>query len=378
MKTGRKNILYASSWYPNDDQPFLGNFVRRQAQLLATEHNVTVINTVPSPKLKEIRTEKTNEGDLQEIIVHHPQGTSLISKRKNQKKALKAGIKQLEMEPDVLLTQILLPKGWQFEILKDKFNIPWIHLEQGSYFRHSVRKRWNVVQRVIVKKCQHSIDRLLAASEFVKKDIQEVFPDINIGILPNHVNTEIFKPEPDHARSEVTKFLHISTLDPKTKNPTGMIDACKFIKDTTEFKFVFTIISDGDTSSIEEYIKELGLEETVLVMGAKKWEELPKYYRNSDAFVLNSIYETFSIVLAESWASGLPTITTQVGIGFELPSELGYNTIINDPESLAKAMIRFIKREDEFNAEAIRKKGETFSAENVLKILNKEIEDVCA
>lgn len=378
MSSEKKNILFASSWYPNDDHPYLGNFVRRQAQLLATEHAVTVINTVPSPSLKEIRTEKTNEGSLQEIIVHHPQGTSLISKRKHQKKALKAGIKQLEMEPDVLLTQILLPKGWQFEILKDKFQIPWIHLEQGSYFRSSERKKWNVVQRVILKKCEKAIDRLLASSEFVKKDIQEVFPNMNIGILPNHVNTEIFKPDIDHTANEVTRFLHVSTLDPKTKNPRGIIDACKFICETTDYKFELTIISDGDTGPIEEYINQLELEKIIQVIGAKKWEELPKYYRSSDAFILNSIYETFSIVLAESWACGLPVITTPVGIGYELPQELGYNTIIDDPESLAEAMIKIIQKEYSFDVNAIRKKGELFSAESVLKILNKEINDVCA
>lgn len=376
MATSRKNILFASSWYPNDENPFLGNFVRRQAQLLATEHSVTVINTVPSASLKEIRIENTNEGDLQEIIVHHPKGTSLISKRKYQKKALKAGIKQIENKPDVLLTQILLPKGWQFELLKSTFDIPWIHLEQGSYFRASERKRWSVIHRVIVKKCERSIDRLLAASEFIKNDLKEVFPEKEIGLLANHVNTEIFKPGDENTENEVTKFLHVSTLDPNTKNPIGIIDACKMVSDTTDKQFELTIVSDGDVDPIKDYIKKLGLTKSIKVTGAKKWEKLPKFYRDSDAFILNSIYETFSIVLAESWACGIPTITTPVGIGYQLSPELGYNTEINNPESLANAMIQMINEKDQFSSDKIRQKGLEFSAENILHTLNKELDRV--
>lgn len=377
MKTARKNILFASSWYPNDDSPFLGNFVRRQAQLLSTEHTVTVINTVPSPALKEIRIENTFDGELQEIIVHHPQGSSLISKRKQQKKALKAGIKQIENKPDVLLTQIFLPKGWQFELLKNAFDIPWIHLEQGSYFRASERKKWSVVQRVIVKKCESAINKLLASSEFIKNDLKEVFPGKNIDVLPNHVNTDLFHPRSEERQDGVTRFLHVSTLDPKTKNPLGIIDACKILSDSTSKDFELTIVSDGNTDPISEYIERLDLSEKVTVTGSKKWEELPQFYQNSDAFILNSIYETFSIVLAESWACGIPVITTPVGIGYNMPGELGYNTTINDPNSLAEAMLKMMEGKSQFDKEKIRQKGMEYSAQNVLNTLNQYLNDVC-
>lgn len=372
-----KNILFASSWYPNESDPFLGNFVRRQALLLSQTHHVAVLNTVPRSTADTISVDKRTEGNLTEIYVYHPQGESLFSKRRLQKKALNRGIKELSYKPDVLMTQIMLPKGWQFDLLMKKFNIPWIHLEQGSYFRISERKNWSFLQKMIIRKCNRSIDSLLAASDFVRKDLKEVFPERKIDLVPNHIDTDLFTPAESKINRDLTRFLHISTLDPKTKDPLGIIDACKIVTERTEDTFELTIVSDGNTDEILNYIKTKGLENTVIVTGAKQWEELPNYYHNSDAFILNSIYETFSIVLAESWACGIPTITTPVGIGYSLSEDLGYNTVIGDPSSLAEAMLKMIQNKRSFNSETIRQKGLNYSSEKVLDLLNNQIEHVC-
>ena len=265
MTQAKKNILFASSWYPNAHNPFLGNFVRRQAQLLSKEHNVTVINTVPTNDLKELSVQVEKSDNLTEIVVQHPQGKSILAKRKFQKKALKRAIELIDFKPDVLMTQILLPKGWQFETLKKKFNIPWIHLEQGSYFRLSERKKWNFIQRMIIKKCEGSIDHLLASSAFVRKDMEEVFPGRKIELVPNHVDTNLFTT--DSSKKKVrTQFLHISTLDPKTKDPIGIIDACKLTKDRIDESFTLCIVSDGETKELISYIERQGLKDVIEVI----------------------------------------------------------------------------------------------------------------
>lgn len=371
----KKNILFASSWYPNTDNPFLGNFVKRQAQLLAKVHHVTVINTVPDNKIKELSVTVEISDKLTEISAHHPQGKSIFDKRKFQKKALELAIQQIDFKPDLLLTQIILPKGWQFETLKKKFKIPWVHLEQGSYFRQSERRKWNFIQKMIVKKCERSIDKFIASSDFVRKDILDLFPGRKIDLLPNHVNTTLFCPEKSKNR-DYTQFLHISTLDPRTKDPIGIIDACKLTKERSNNPFKLCIVSDGKTKELIDYIERQGLKEVVEVTGSKQWEELPSFYQNSDAFILNSIYETFSIVLAEAWACGIPTITTPVGIGYNLSKELGINTIINDPESIANAMISFMNNKEQFDSEKIRAFGLQFSEECVLNELNRILSNV--
>ena len=96
------------------------------------------------------------------------------------------------------------------------------------------------------------------------------------------------------------------------------------------------------------------------------WLELVPFYQKSDAFILFSSYETFSIVLAESWACGIPTITTSVGIGNQLPSSLGFQVDINNPKSLANAMLEIMNETAIFDSSFIRSHAEQFSGENVL------------
>jgi L-malate glycosyltransferase len=96
--------------------------------------------------------------------------------------------------------------------------------------------------------------------------------------------------------------------------------------------------------------------------------------KEHDAFLLTSEYETFSIVLAEAWLTGIPVITTSVGIGANLPAELGVNIAQNDPDALGNELIRFAKGTYTFDSETIRKHALQFTDEVVLQQLKDTFE----
>jgi glycosyltransferase involved in cell wall biosynthesis len=353
------HILYLSSWYPNEHQPHVGNFVRRQAQLLAKSHMITVIHTVAHADEKALRMEKTTTGNLTEYIVYHKRVKTLLGKRSAQRKALCLAMEELE-QVDLLLTQILLPKGLQFIDARKNFDCPWIHIEQGSYFRSEVRQKWSLGQKLIVRRTAKHINLLLAVSDFLRKDLKQVFPKHKIELISNHVDIERFCIKPK-ASVGITKFLHVSTLDEATKNPRGIFDACKRLQEQGMTNFSLQIISDEPTEKWENYCKETSISDLVKFDGPKKWEELPNFYHEADAFILNSIYETFSIVVAESWATGTPVISTPVGIAFNLPEALGLQTEINNTESVATAMSNIINHEQTFDAKVIRDAAANYS-----------------
>ena len=65
-------------------------------------------------------------------------------------------------------------------------------------------------------------------------------------------------------------------------------------------------------------------------------EELIKYYRNADIFVMPSHHETFGLVYAEAMSQGLPVIYTR-GQGFDGQFDegcVGYSVVDNDPDSV--------------------------------------------
>ncbi len=361
------HVVIASSWYPNKYQRFVGNFVQRQASLLATKHQVTVIHTVSHPSQTEFNLEKKVTGNLTEIIVYHPRGKSAFKKFSLQKQSLKYALKEI-LDADVLISHVTLPKGLQFIQLKKTLNCPWIHIEHGSYFRKSSWKSLSFLQRSIIRRTVKRIDHFYAVSENLKRDILTHFPQKEIGILPNHIDTDLFKFAPKNP-NQIKTFLHISTLEEATKNPKGLIDACKILFDKGILNFHVTIISDESTKKWEDYAIQLELDNQVSFDGPFEWEDLPKWYQQSDAFILNSNYETFSIVLAESWATGTPVLSPPVGIASKLPKDLGIQTKVNDPESLTAAMEAIINEETTFDSEKIRTSSLKYSSENVLEQL---------
>ncbi len=374
MALKKQHILILSSWYPNRDNKFIGNFIQRQAELLTSQFEVTVLITKSDSSSKNIEVQDQIKNSLREIIVYHPQGENILQKFILQNKAFKTGLKLIQ-QVDLIHAHIMLPKGLQFITAKKYFNCPLLVSEQGSYFRPEGKEKRSFIDKIILKKLNKHIDKLTCPSAFFKIDLQADFPNKTIDFLPNHVDTNSFSFIPKE-KAKRKEFLHISTLDEKFKNPKGMIDACSILLKEKNTDFHLTIISDESIEKWSKYARENGLSEHISFKGPLDWLELVPYYQKSDAFILFSNYETFSIVLAEAWACGIPTITTSVGIGHELPSSFGIQIEINNPNNLANAMLEIINQSFSFNPNIIRSYSEQFSGENVLTIYNKILLDL--
>ena len=360
----KREILILSSWYPTKNKPFLGNFVVRNAQLLGKYFSVTVVNTIPSDCLKELSLKENNRNGYREIEVIHPRGKNILSKKRWQKKALNyAFLKTNRFH--LIIGHTLQPKGLQFVASKKKFNIPLILIEHGSYYRVELRNKWTIVEELILKYTRKHIDEVVAVSKFLKQDIKRDFPKHKIKIIGNHVNTDTFNIG-EIKSNKRTEFLHISTLDVKTKNPQGIIDACLLLR-KTESNFHLTIICDEDYSRWEREVKSKELSKHISFKGPLAWDDLVPYYQKADAFILNSNYESFAIVIAEAWSTGTPVISTSVGIASELDPVLGIQTEKNNPESIEHAMKKIINTKSDYKKNKIREKSMEYSEQVILK-----------
>ena len=361
-----KHILILSSWYPNKFAPFLGNFVQRQAQILADSYKTTVLYTVADPDLKDLDCSIAESENLKEILVYHPKGSNFFSRRKEQDKAFEFGLNLIE-QVDLIHAHVIVPKGYLSVRAKKKFSCPLIVTEHGSYYRAEKRNSWSLKDKFILKYTRKHIDQLIAVSEFLKRDLTSFFVDKDIQVIPNPINTNLFVPK-EKKPSTTKHFLHISTLDKALKNPIGIIEAVSLLKDKGYSDFKLTIVSDESTTELKALVDSKELTTLINVGGPCTPEELVSYYQQSDAFVLFSAYETFSIVLAEAWACGIPTITTPVGIGFDLPHEMGIQVKINDSLSLAIGMEKILEGLT-FDAEIIRTKALHYSDEKIIEEL---------
>lgn len=360
------HILIMSSWYLTKNNPFLGNFVKRHAELIATKYPVTVLNIESNSSISELSIEINKTGNLTEVLVEYPGSSNPFFKWLRARKAFETGVKHVQ-NVDLIHVSNILSKGYQFLWAKKHFKKPLIITEHGSYYRTEVSSKWSFKEKHIIKNNFKNAAIITAVSPFLKSEIERIFPKLDIQILPNVVDHLIFESKEKSTSSKV-KFIHISTLDEDFKNISGIIEACEVLsREMTSNQFELQVVSDEPYQKWQKLVADKNLENFIQFSGPLQSIEIAAKIQQSDALILFSNYETFSCVIAESWATGTPVISTPVGIAGNLEKEVGLQVEIQNVSSLVKAMKQCINQETNFDKALIQSKSKIYSSESVLK-----------
>lgn len=142
------------------------------------------------------------------------------------------------------------------------------------------------------------------------------------------------------------------------------------IKSLGEFRkshrnFKALIIGRGRETAYRKLAKRLGCMENLIFLGHVN--EIEKYYAASDLYVHPTFYDSCSLVVTESLASGLPVITTVYDGASGVIDDGVEGFVMKDPmdyETLAEKINFFF--DDEFRKKAslaAREKAEKYSTE---------------
>ena len=100
---------------------------------------------------------------------------------------------------------------------------------------------------------------------------------------------------------------------------------------------------------------ELGLRDFVQFPGRISPQQRTEFFCGKSAFVCSSLTETFSIVVIEAFASGLPVVATKCGGPEDLVNDSnGYLAEKGNSAALAQAMLRMIENRNQFDSLQIR------------------------
>ncbi len=208
------------------------------------------------------------------------------------------------------------------------------------------------------KKLVSRLDYFFACSGFNATQIEQ-YCGIRPQVLPNGVNTELFRPLP--ANQVLKQNLGIK------EGERIIVSACRLvgwkginyaIKAVDILKRKghnarYCIIGDGEgRKELENLASSLDLKEHVLFLGNIPNVNLPEYYSIADLAVFPSVAdETFGIAIAEAMACGVPIITTDVGGIPEVVGEkAGLLVPPRDEKALAKSM-KLLLSEDQLRSE---------------------------
>ncbi len=173
-------------------------------------------------------------------------------------------------------------------------------------------------------------------------------------------NGEIASSRPGGTRNDNEIIIGtIANLYP-TKGIKYLIDAAHLLDTKYEIRNTrYLIIGEGsERSYLESRIKNYGLQDKFLLVGAKK--DAGQYLSQFDIFVLPSLKEGFPYTILEAMAQGLPIVATSVGgvpemiTPYSFPSpgdgegkgEVEANGLLvppKNPQALAEAIIKLIQ-----------------------------------
>ena len=365
----KPNVLFISSWYPSKEHPTLGNFVQRHAEAINPFVNLYVVYVVSSNYLSSnYVVENTMIDKVNTTVVYYKKvinsnfGLGSLFKLFRYKKAYQKGIEFVEEKFNInkwKLTHcnVTFPAGLVALQLKKKRNIPYVLTEHWTLFlpyRNDYKELKGIIKNKM-KSVVKNAEFTLPVSLHLKAAMQEKGFDGNYKVIPNVVDTELFKPI-EKNNKEVKQILHVSTLDDNHKNYSGIFRVLKKIGEKrTDFKLV--IVSDGDVEQAVKIQNEIGLEKKFVEFhGTKTPLEIAKYYQESDFFLLFSNYENLPVVISESLCCGLPVISSNVGgIPEMITKENGILIEPRDEKGLENSIQLMLDNVQDYKRNTIRK-----------------------
>ena len=162
----------------------------------------------------------------------------------------------------------------------------------------------NLVLRQAIKR----VDAVIYVSKWMKKTAEKylLIKHPNTFVIPNPVNTEIFKPNKATDGTKMLAGVSVRALEWKY----GLDIA---IKAFTRSKISLTIVGRG---SLEAYLKNLAQKINANVRfntEGLEHNKLPAFYNKFAFFIAPSRTEAQGVAMCEAMACGLPVIATNVG-----------------------------------------------------------------
>lgn len=130
----------------------------------------------------------------------------------------------------------------------------------------------------------------------------------------NTVDTDFFREETGKLRKPDALLppYHLCTIGyfSKRKNGTAILKVIKKLSETNQ-DFILDIIGEGnDLENMKVFVKENNLEKHVVFHGYRQQHELPGFLARSIAFLFQTDFDIWGLVLNEAMASGLACLSS--------------------------------------------------------------------
>jgi glycosyltransferase involved in cell wall biosynthesis len=338
--TQKLHILFICGWFPSKVSPTNGDFIQRHAEAVATKHAVSVIHIISDEKTDKECIEINQENAVNIYIGYVRKTKNPLLKISRFWKIFHQIIKTIDSFDVVHLNKIY-PFGIFAFHLKRKFKKPYIISEHWTAYQIPNVKQIGFFQKIVSKIITKNATYVCPISDHLSKSMQQFGLQGNFKTVANVVNTIVFCPQ--QKENNLFTILHVSSLNDKQKNISGMLRVVKKLQETN-VDFIWKFIG-GTSDEILELMSKLNINTTkVEFIPHVSQIKLATHLQQANVCVSFSNYETFGIVMAESIACGTPVISTNTGILNELKSEEFFKIIpLKDEDKLFQELLNYQK-----------------------------------
>lgn len=348
-------ILFFSNAFPNPAQPTRGPFNRALLGAVAQNHAVHVVS--PISWVDEVSAWRQGKGLGSRSATLSSSLTATYPRWYYTPRVLRSQyghfmwhsvrshlLQQSRLfKPDAIVSYWAHPDGEVAVRLAERLQVPSVAMVGGSDILLLARSG---SRRRVILKTLHAADAVVPVSGNLRDTLlADGIPDDKLTLIPRGVDRAVFRPG---NREDARHRLGVDLVRPfviavgrlvPVKGFEVLINAMHLLsKSGTPPQLV--IIGGGELrGALQQQIRQLGLQETVKLVGAQTQEVIADWYRAANLVALSSHSEGIPNVLLEALATGVPFVSTHVGGVADIADEQ-HHTLVppNDPRALAEAI----------------------------------------
>lgn len=349
-------MIWLCSWYPNQEDSFIGDFIQRHAIAASAYTKIHVIHIRESAAKYPSSYTVVNE-NLVEEIHYLPRTSTYFFRIKSYLQKQIACINRFILEngkPDGIHVHVPLKAGLIALHSYWYLRIPYVVTEHYGIYNHDVTDHFetrHVLFRILTRWVIKKSKQLSTVSTSLANEMNHYGLSKNTISIPNVVNTKLFSFHQPPSM-DTFRWIHISGMTP-LKNVAGILQAMENVLHhvpNTEL----ILVGDIRNELVKQVQSSPQLKNQVIFTGVLSYSEVANQIKQAHALVLFSDSESQSCVVLEALCSGRPCIVPATGGVQELIDDHnGFKVNVRDTEHLAIKMIDLQQKYSQYNFQRI-------------------------
>jgi len=380
QKDERMHVVYLPRWYPHKYDPMPGLFIERHGLAVSEHCKVSVLYIHPDEHLKNESyiIDRGEEDTLPTIRIYYKKFNSGIHALDTLVNACKfyrlhrKGLKLIQKEQgkaEMLHVHVLTRHGVIAWLNKIFHGVPYVITEHWTRYLPETGTFGGFLRRWLTSRVAANASAIMPVTENLRDAMIACgLKNNNYVVIPNVVDMQMFYPLTNKMNDGKKRIIHVSCFEDKQKNISGILRVIKRLSENRQ-DFICDMIGDGiHYEQLVEQGEMLGLKDKyVCFYGLKENEELAELMRNADFMIMFSNYENLPVVILESYACGVPVISTDVGgIKEHLDNRLGRLLDALDEQAFYREINDTLDHLDNYDSRQIRKYAEDHFSNEVI------------